>query len=52
MKKRITDLIIKEDGTETLEMLIVTAVTAGLIGLIIYMKDKFVSTARKTTTGL
>ncbi len=52
MEKNMLNFIIREDGTETLEMLIVAAIAAGLVAVVVLLKDKFVETAKSTTTGL
>lgn len=52
MKNRMKQFTVEETGAETLEMLIVTAVVAGLVAVVFLLRDKFVETAKSTTTGL
>lgn len=52
MNKNIMRFTGEETGAETLEMLIVTAVVAGLVAVVFLLRDKFVETAKSTTTGL
>ena len=52
MKNKALNFITNEIGAETFEMLIITAIAAGLVAVVFLLKDKFVETAKSTTAGL
>lgn len=52
MQNKIACFIVDDNGAETLEMLIITAIAAGLVAVVFLLKNKFVETAKSTTAGL